>query len=97
MRVFKASNKNGQRVIEMYNRLTGYYLSDIYNNYSVYKARAWDECHTLFINEGGTRFRVGSANSFGFTCGWVILDDLGRVEKVRVETKETSYCVYMNV
>lgn len=97
MVLLKGSTNKGQKVVAMYKRLTGYTLSDLYKSWSKAKDVAYDECRTMCINEGGFGFRVGSANSTQFTAGWIVCDKYDVIEVVRVETKDNSYKVYVNI
>lgn len=92
MRIFKASTKRGQSIIQMGERCIYHNLSDIYTNWSVAKQRAYDWCYNQYCNDKeSTSFGIGSSNTFGFTASWYcnIDDNYG----MRVETKDNSYFV----
>jgi len=98
MREFKASTKAGQRIIARYLYLEGRTLSDLYSTWSSAKQNAYDWCFEQFRKqENSEDFRVGSANTFGFSAGWSVYDENGNLKEVRLETKDNSYKVLMDM
>lgn len=95
MREYKASKKNGQRIISMGERCTARSIRELYNNYSDAKARAYNWCREQYCNdENATAFGVGSANTFGFTASWLTV--INGENAMRVETKDNSYLVWLD-
>lgn len=95
MKKLKASNKNGQNVIKMYARMNATCLDELYKSYSFRKLQAFRDCKAWCDEDNGYEFRVGNANSFGFSCGWFYCED--NTEYLRVETPKTSYIVNMEM
>lgn len=93
MKELKASNKNGQKVIEMYNRMHYTKLEELYNTYSFRKEQAYRDCVYWCSEDDGYNFRVGSANTFGFSAGWIFYDK--GLKYLRIETPKNSYLVNM--
>lgn len=92
MKYVKSSTKLGKSIIERYNRLDGYYLSDLYGRWSTAKENAYRYCMCEFQeDETSSDFRVGSANTFGFSAGWKC--EHNGCQAIRLETKDNSYIV----
>lgn len=49
-------------------------LDDVYSNYSIYKARAYNRCRDLMLDMNGWGLRILSHNSQAFTVGFEYLD-----------------------
>ena len=94
MRTFKASTSKGKRVINMAIRCNSTTLEELYETYSNKKQQAYDDCYESFIREEGYNFRVGNANTFGFTACWLVSGE--DFETLRVETKDNSYRVILD-
>ena len=94
MRTLKASTSQGKRVINMAIRCNSTTLEELYKTYSNQKQQAYDDCYESFIREEGYIFRVGNANTFGFTACWLVSGE-NSVE-LRVETKDNSYRVILD-
>ena len=94
MRTLKALSSQGKRVINMAIRCNSTTLEELYKTYSIEKQKAYDRCRELCAKENGYSFRVGNANTFGFTACWLVkgehFDDF---DELRVETKDNSYRV----
>ena len=82
---------HGKRVNAMGVACKGYSLSDLYKTCSSAKYEAFNRCMTMCEADKGIGFRVGNANTFGFTATW--LYKRGNVWYRRVETKDNSYIV----
>ena len=93
MRTLKASTSQGKRVIDMAIRCNSRTLEELYERYSNQKQKAYNYCYESFIREEGYNFRVGNANSFGFTACWLVSGE--NSEELRVETKDNSYRVIL--
>ena len=50
-------------------------LYDVYKSFSVSKYRAYDYCIYEMRRKGGFNFRITSANTFSFSCGFLYYDD----------------------
>ena len=68
MRTLIASTSQGKRVINMAFRCNSERLDELYKTYSREKQIAYDRCRELCAKENGRVFRIGNANSFGFTA-----------------------------
>lgn len=67
--------KRQQQIINTYNNSNMYSLSDAYNAYSFYKTRAEQSILNEMQNNGGWGYKVLSANSFQFSCGYLKTDE----------------------
>ena len=94
MRTLKASTSQGKKVIKMAIRCNSTTLEELYKTYSKQKQQAYDVCHKLYIREEGYNFRVGNANTFGFTACWLVKGE--HFDELRVETKDNSYRVILD-
>lgn len=54
------------------------------------KIQALAECRKKCVSQDGYDFCIISYNTFGFTCGWLTLDDNGKTT-LHVETPRNSY------
>ena len=94
MRTLKATTSQGKRVMGMAYSCKSVRLDELYKAYSSEKQKAYDRCRELCAKENGYSFRVGNANTFGFTACWLVkgehFDDF---DELRVETKNNSYRV----
>ena len=91
MKILKASNKNGQRVIDIADRCVFSTLSEMYQTFSQRKQDAYNHCLAECAKDGGFDFGVGSANNFGFCATWCYMQN-GHVFR-RVETSKNTYIV----
>lgn len=87
MKTIKATTKRGQALIESAKNYQGYYLQDVYSNYSHAKAKAWNYCFEQYIKDNGTNFHICSHNSQTFTVAWET------DEGMRIETAYNSYLI----
>lgn len=94
MKTFKATSSQGKKIIKMANRCNSWTLEELYKTYSDKKQKAYDDCYESFITEEGYNFRVGSANTFGFTACWLVKGE--HFDELRVETKDNSYRVILD-
>ena len=93
MIILKASTSKGKRVIDMAIRCNSRTLDELYERYSNKKQKAYNDCYQSFIREDGYNFRVGNANTFGFTACWLVSGEDSEV--LRVETKDNSYMIIL--
>ena len=63
--------KRQQQIIDNYNKSTSYSLDDVYNNYSVYKARAERQIINEMQAVGGWGYKIIGANSCSFSCAYL--------------------------
>lgn len=87
MKTINANTKRANEFINAYNRATAIELWEVYGTYSPAKARAEIWCREQMYKESGNGYRILSANSFSFTCGWI------NPEGLRIETASNSYLV----
>lgn len=57
-----------------YQRSNATDLSDVYGRYSVYKARAWNDCQDMMTSHNGWGLRIISHNTSIFTAGFLFDD-----------------------
>ena len=95
MRTLKASTSQGKRVVNMAFGCDSERLDELYKTHSREKQIAYDRCRELCYKENGKNFRVGNANSFGFTACWLVEGEYSH--ELRVETKDNSYRVIFDV
>ena len=50
-------------------------LNDVYKTFSKYKYLAYERCKGDMYYKDGFNFRITSANTFSFTCGFLYYDD----------------------
>ena len=92
--MFKGSTAKGQRIIGMYMHNIGYYLDDVYGNYSRAKENAWDQCFEWFRNDNeSSNFHICSRSAHQFTVGWNYIDTETGHKIIRVETAANTYRV----
>lgn len=85
----------GRKIDAMGVACKGYTLEDIYKTtWSSAKTEAMKRCMDMCEDDNGVCFRVGNANSFGFTATWLYKKD--NVWYRHVETKDNSYIVAQN-
>lgn len=94
MRTLKASTSQGKRVINMAISCKSTTLEELYKTYSNIKQQAYYDCANRFLIEKGYNFRVGNANTFGFTACWLVKGE--HFDELRVETKDNSYRVILD-
>lgn len=94
MRTLKASTSQGKKVINMASRCNNERLDELYKTYSSEKRNAYYRCRELCAKEDGHSFRVGNANTFGFTACWLVKGE--NFDELRVETKDNSYRVILD-
>ena len=63
--------KRQQEIIERYNNSNNYSLDDVYNNYSVYKARAELDILNEMASVNGWGYKILGANSCSFSCAYL--------------------------
>lgn len=96
MKEYNFSTKRGKQLYEMGVRCCWDRLSNLYEKWSAAKQEAFDWCWGQFLNdENHSDFGVGNANCFGFTASWLLTKN--GEECMRVETKDNSYLVYLNL
>lgn len=94
MKTLKASTSQGKRVVNMAIRCNSERLDELYKTYSSEKANAYNRCRELCAKENGYIFRIGNANTFGFTACWLVKRE--HFYELRVETKDNSYRVILD-
>lgn len=95
MKKLKGSTARGKQIIEMGNRCCWQSLSNLYDNWSDAKQRAYEWCWEQYSSDdNASAFGVGNANSFSFTASWLTIID--GEEVLRVETKDNSYLVWLD-
>ena len=94
MKELKASNRNGQAIIERASTYEGFSLRDVYDSYSARKEKAYEWCmEQCGKTTGAYGFHICSHNTFGFTCAWFGEKDNEQI--LRYETKDNSYLVWL--
>lgn len=83
-----SNTKKAQSFAWSYDHAKGTCLEEAYKTFSEEKRRAEQRCRDMMYKENGTDFRIMSANSFCFTCGWKNPDGT-----FRVETATHSYVI----
>lgn len=87
MKTIKSTTKQGENFVNAYKRSNYYTLRQVYGRFSWEKEHAEYNCINQMNIEGGEGFRILSANTFQFTCGWMTAEGL------RVETACNSYLI----
>ena len=88
MTIIKGTTKKGENMIKNSRINNGYFLCQVYGNYSPAKAKAWEYCHRLYCKEAGSdNFHISGFNTFGFSVAWTV------PQGVRIETPSNSYLV----
>lgn len=64
-------------------------LDEVYGRYSSAKVRAYNYCINKCAEQNGEHFRIISANTFQFTCGWTFEKD-GQ-QFCHIETASNTY------
>ena len=83
--------KNLTRQYEAYLNSSNRTLRDAYTSYSMAKAKAYEICLRKCVDMKGEDFRIISANTYTFTCGWTYADSETGVLMFNVETAANSY------
>lgn len=95
MREYKLSSSRGKKVYDMGITCCWGSLYNLYDRWSQAKQTAFDSCCEQYAEtENSSSFGVGNANTFGFTASWLGTKDGEDI--MRVETKDTSYLVWLN-
>jgi hypothetical protein len=95
MKILKASTKAGQNILRKAEQYEGFFLSNVYTDYSQKKENAFKWCeHEYLTSDNHSNFHICSHNSFGFTVAWHcnINDEMC----LRFETKDNTYIVYLD-
>ena len=87
MTIINGATKKGQNMIKNARHYDGYMLSDVYDNCSMAKHKAWSWCVEQCNKECGFNFHIASHNTFGFSVAWETENG------VRIETPKNSYLV----
>lgn len=69
--VLKNTTKQAKTIIERYYNATATSLNDVYNNYSIFKARAEKEIKDSMQENGGRGYKIISYCINNFTCGYI--------------------------
>lgn len=88
MKTIKSNTKRAAEFWAAFKNATATSLAQVYGTYSGEKACAEIRCRAKMEAEGGRWFTIMGANTFGFSCGWVLPDG-----SLRVETRSSSYVV----
>lgn len=95
MTIVKASTSKGKRLLSSAVRCCWQSLANLYDNWSIYKERAFDYCWEQYCSdETASDFGVGCANTFGFSASWLCKYD-GK-EACRLETRDNSYIILLD-
>lgn len=93
MTIINAKTSKGKNLLATSMRYEGYYLHEIYGNYSTAKAKAWDWCYQQYLKdcdelgEDVCNFHICSHNVNTFSVSW------DRPDGTRIETAYNSYLV----
>lgn len=87
MKTLKIYSKKANAFIKAYWASDMYTLDEAYKSHSTAKENAYNYCRSLCQKEAGYDFRIISANTFQFTCGWRTYNAL------RIETANNSYII----
>ena len=68
-------------------------LSDVYKSWNSDKAKAYKKCREEFVRNKGEYFRIVSANTYQFTCGYRYPDPETGVLRFRYHTANNVYDV----
>ena len=64
-------SKFGQTMVNNVLTANNSVLGDVYKRWSRNKQLAYEDCYTHYAQLDGRHFRITSANSFGFSCGFI--------------------------
>ena len=93
--ILKGSTKKGENVLAMGRNCLSSSLTDLYNNYSYAKQKAYEYCVNKYLETPESNFfGVGNANTFGFTASWIGL--YNGEHAMFVETRTNSYIVLLD-
>lgn len=100
-RIVKASSSLGRKLCERGTNYDGYMLTDVYDNPSPEKQRAWDECFDRYYADlNSSDFSIVSHNTFNFSVSWFFDycdPETGTIEPaMQFETSQNSYTVLLN-
>ena len=94
MKILKASTKAGQNILRRAEHNEGYFLSNVYSDYSRQKENAWKWCEYEFLTSNNhSDFHICSHNTYGFTVAWYCT--INDEKCLRFETKDNRYIVYL--
>ena len=65
-------------------------LYNVYKTFSQDKYLAYERCKGEMYRKGGFNFRITSANTFSFSCGFLYYDENKRL-KCRYYTSQNTY------
>ena len=98
--IIKGSTKRGKNMIERGTHYEGYWLHQVYNNYSNEKERAWNDCFEKYCNTPNScSFSICSYNNFSFNVSWLgdFVMTTGEIEDAMyIETAQNSYVILLN-
>lgn len=95
MREYKASTKQGQKIIARAEVYEGTFLRDVYSSYSAEKEKSWNRCYEMFMyTEEHEQFHICSHNTFQYSVAWYGVKDNERI--LRVETANNSFLVWLD-
>jgi len=94
-KIIKGSTKKGENLIARGSRYEGTYLSQVYDNWSSAKERAWNDCYEKYMNtEDATAFSICSFNTFQFSVSWLGLYE--GENAMFIETSSNSYIILLD-
>jgi hypothetical protein len=75
--------KRQKQIIDNYNKSTNYSLDDVYDNYSVFKARAERQILNEMASTNGWGYKILGANTCSFSCAYLKQNEIdGQIEIV---------------
>lgn len=90
----KLTSSKGRKIYDIGMSSCAPSLSYLYDKCSEAKQKAFDDCWNECVENDGSAFGVGNANTFSFTASWLV--NINGEEAMRVETKDNSYLVWLN-
>lgn len=100
-RIVKASSSLGRKLYERGINYYGYRLTDVYDNPSPEKQRAWDKCFDRYNADlNSSSFSIVSYNLYSFSVSWLFDycdPETGEVEPaIQLETSHNSYTILLS-
>ena len=83
-------NKKQQQMLWKVTHSNNTDLFDVYKSFSQKKYRAFDNCIYEMRRKNGFNFRITSANTFSFSCGFLYYDEDKRLH-CRYYTSQNTY------
>lgn len=90
--------KRQKQIIDNYNNSRNYSLYDVYNNFSVFKARAEKDILNEMASVSGWGYKILGANSCSFSCAYLKQNEIdGQVEIVYHTAQNKKVFDYIRV